>query len=133
MDSTTDMLRETATRLFGEHCEPKQLRDAETGNFQATAWAAIEEAGLHRALVPEDAGGYGVDIADALSLVRVAGEFALPLPLAETMLAGYLLANAGIEIPDGPLTIAPVVATDRLTLTRNNDAWHLAGKATRIP
>ncbi len=133
MDSTTDMLRETATRLFGEHCEPKQLRNAETGVFQSAAWAAIEEAGLHRALVPEDAGGYGVDIADALSLVRVAGEFALPLPLAETMLAGFLLAGAGIEIPDGPLTISPVVATDRLTLTRAGETWHLAGKASRIP
>ena len=83
--------------------------------------------------MPEDAGGYGVDIADALSLLRVAGEFALPLPLAETMIAGYLLAGAGIDIPDGPLTVAPVVATDRLILTRNGDAWHLAGTAARIP
>jgi acyl-CoA dehydrogenase len=133
MSSTTDMLRETATRLFGEHCEAKHLREAEKGTFQSSAWAAVEEAGLHRALVPEDFGGYGVEIADALSLLRVAGEYALPLPLAETMLASWLLAGARIDIPDGPLSLAPVVARERLTLTRTAKGWHLSGTATRIP
>jgi alkylation response protein AidB-like acyl-CoA dehydrogenase len=133
MGETSDMLRETATRLFGEHCEARHLRDAEQGNFQSAAWAAVEDAGLHRALVPEDFGGYGVDIADALSLLRVAGEFALPLPLAETMLASWLLAGARIDIPDGPLTIAPVVKNERLALTRTAAGWHVSGTATRIP
>jgi acyl-CoA dehydrogenase len=133
MDSTTDMLRETATKLFGEFCEAKHLREAEKGVFQAAAWAAVEEAGLHRALVPEDFGGYGVDIADALSLLRVAGEFALPLPLAETMLASWLLAGARIDIPDGPLSVAPAVSKDRLTLTKTETGWHIAGTASRIP
>ena len=133
MDSTTEMLRATATKLFGEFCEAKHLREAEKGVFQSAAWAAVEEAGLHRALAPEAFGGYGVDVADALSLLRVAGEFALPLPLAETMLASWLLAGARIEIPDGPLTIAPVVARERLTLTKTASGWHLSGTATRIP
>ena len=133
MSSTTDMLRETATKLFGEYCEAKHLREAEKGTFQTAAWAAVEEAGLHRALVPEDFGGYGVEIADALSLLRVAGEYALPLPLAETMLASWLLAGARIDIPDGPLSLAPVVARERLTLTKTAAGWHLSGTASRIP
>jgi acyl-CoA dehydrogenase len=132
MDTTTDLLRETATRLFQEHCEAPALRAAETAWPQA-AWDAVEEAGLHRALVPEDAGGYGVPVADALSLLRVAGEHALPLPLAETLLASWLLAGAGLPIPDGPLTVAPVVAGAALSLHRRGDAWHLTGTATRIP
>jgi acyl-CoA dehydrogenase len=132
MDNTTDLLRETATRLFQEHCEAPALRAAETA-FPRAAWDAIEDAGLHRALVPEDAGGYGVAVADALSLLRVAGEHALPLPLAETLLASWLLAGAGLSIPDGPLTIAPVVAGETLALHRAGDAWRLTGTATRIP
>jgi alkylation response protein AidB-like acyl-CoA dehydrogenase len=132
MDTTSDLLRETATRLFQAHCEPPQLRAAETAWPQA-AWDAVEEAGLHRALVPEDAGGYGVPVADALSLLRVAGEHALPLPLAETLLASWLLAGAGLSIPDGPLTIAPVVAGETLTLQRQGTSWRLTGAATRIP
>jgi acyl-CoA dehydrogenase len=132
MDNTTDLLRETATRLFQEHCEAPALRAAEKA-FPQAAWNAIEEAGLHRALVPENAGGYGVPVADALSLLRVAGEHALPLPLAETLLASWLLAGAGLPIPDGPLTIAPVVSGETLALTRNAAGWRVAGTATRIP
>jgi acyl-CoA dehydrogenase len=132
MDNTADLLRETATRLFQEHCEAQALRAAEK-TFPKAAWDAIEEAGLHRALVPEDAGGYGVPVADALSLLRVAGEHALPLPLAETLLASWLLAGAGLTIPDGPLTIAPVVSGETLSLHRNGDEWRLTGTATRIP
>jgi acyl-CoA dehydrogenase len=132
MDNTSELLRETATRLFQEHCEPRHLRAAE-GAWPKAAWDAIEEAGLHRALVPEEAGGYGVPVEDALSLLRVAGEHALPLPLAETLLASWLLAGAGLPIPDGPLTIAPVVAGEALALTRAAGGWHLSGTATRIP
>ena len=44
---------------------------------------------------------------DALGLLEVAGRHALALPLADTMLAGWLLAGAGIEVPQGPLTVAP--------------------------
>jgi acyl-CoA dehydrogenase len=132
MDNTGDLLRETATRLFQEHCEAPSLRAAEKAWPQA-AWDAVEEAGLHRALVPEEAGGYGVPVADALSLLRVAGEHALPLPLAETLLASWLLAGAGLPIPDGPLTIAPVVAGETVSLHRQADVWRLQGTATRIP
>jgi acyl-CoA dehydrogenase len=137
MDSTADspgeMLRETASRLFQEHCETKVLREAEQGVWPAAAWAAVEEAGLHRALVPEDAGGFGVAIPDALSLLRVAGEHALPLPLAETMLASWLLAGARLDIPDGPLTVAPVATGESLSLVREGGGWRIEGTATRVP
>ncbi len=107
-DSTGDLLRETASRLFQAHCDTATLRSADAGTWPGALWAAIEDAALHRALVPEEAGGFGVSIPDALSLLKVAGAHAAPVPLAETMLASWLLAGAGIAIPDGPLTIAPV-------------------------
>ena len=85
---------------------------AERGEYPAAAWAAIEEAALHRALVPEAAGGFGVPVLDALAMLRVAAQHALPLPLAETMFASYLLAGAGLEIPDGALTLTADPSTD---------------------
>ncbi len=133
MDSTSTMLSETASRVFEEHCAPAALRSAEQGDWPAAAWAALEAAGLHRALVPEEAGGFGVPVADALSLLRVAGEHALPLPLAETMLASWLLAGAGLAIPDGPLTVAPVATGEQLALSRPDGVWRLDGTATRVP
>ena len=133
MDSTSDMLRETATRLFQALCTTKMLREAEQGVWPSAAWRAVEEAGLHRALVPEEAGGFGAAVPDALSLLRLAGEHALPLPLAETMLASWLLAGARIDVPDGPLTVAPVLPGETLRLSREGGGWALEGRAARVP
>ncbi len=88
---------------------------------------------MHRALVPEAAGGFGVAVADALSLLKVAGAYAVPLPLAETMLASWLLASAGLDMQDGPLTIGPVRDGDRVTLMPVDGGWHASGMLTRIP
>ena len=134
MDSTADLLRDTATRLFAQQVTPEVARAAERGTFPAAAWAAVEAAGLTRALVPEAAGGFGVPAAQAMVLLRVAGEHAAPLPLAETMLASWLLAAAGLPIPDGVLTVGPVAADDgSLHLTRDGTGWRLSGSAARMP
>ena len=77
------------------------------GAIPDNLWSALEEIGLPNALSPEDAGGFGVPVAEALSLLKVAGEYALPLPLADTMLARFLLGKAGIDAPTGVLTVAP--------------------------
>jgi acyl-CoA dehydrogenase len=131
--SIGDMLRETAHRLFQTHCDMATQRAADQDVWPAALWVAIEEAALNRALVPEEAGGFGVDITDALSLLRVAGAHALPVPLAETMLASRLLAEAGIPIPDGPLSIGPVRDGEIPELTRTAGGWHLTGTVARIP
>ena len=132
-DNIGEMLRETADRLFQAHCDTATQRSADQGEWPATLWAAVEEAGLTRALVPEAAGGFGVAMADALSLLRVAGSHAVPVPLAETMLASWLLAGAGLTIPNGPLTVGPVREGERVTLTPMNGGWRVAGTITRIP
>jgi acyl-CoA dehydrogenase len=128
-----DMLRETAHRLFQSHCNTAGQRSADQGVWPAALWAAIEEAALHRALVPENAGGFGVDITDALSLLRVAGAHALPVPLAETMLASWLLAEAGIAMPNGPLSVGPVRDGEIPNLSRTGTGWNMTGSLTRIP
>ena len=134
MDSTADLLRDTATRLFAQQITPEVSRAAERGVFPAAAWEAVEAAGLTRALAGEAAGGFGVPAAQAMVLLRVAGEHAAPLPLAETMVASWLLAAAGLPILDGPLTLGPVAAEDgALHLTRDRTGWRLSGSAARMP
>ena len=127
--STRDLLRDTATRLFQDLCQPAALRAAEGGVWTDGLWRAVEDAGLPKALVPESAGGPGVDFADAMVIVHAAGRFALPLPLPETMLAGWLLARAGLAIPDGPMTVA---YGDNVSLTRNERGCHPRGPADRV-
>ena len=130
---TESLIEATANRLFADHVSTKLRAAAEQGEFAAAAWREVEEAGLPRALVPEEAGGFGMPPAEALAILRMAGRHAVPLPLAETMAASWLLAGAGLDLPDGPLTLAPVTKGEALTLVRHGAGWHLSGTATRIP
>ena len=131
MDETGELLAATINRLLQDHCTPAALLQAERGIWPAPLWADLEAAGLTRALLPEDSGGAGLDPVTALALVRAIGRHAAPVPLAETMMAGWLLAEADIPVPDGPLTILP--NTDGLTLRRSIDGWRLTGTARRVP
>jgi acyl-CoA dehydrogenase len=133
MDETGELLTETARRLFEQHCTAAMRLEAEQGVWPAKLWAALEDTGLPRALVPESAGGFGVKSVDALGLIREAGRHAAPVPLAETMMASWALAGAGLAVPEGPLTILPVHPGDRLTITRHGEGWHLSGTARRVP
>jgi acyl-CoA dehydrogenase len=133
MNPDESLLCETTDRLLRDHTDPRLIAAAERGTFPQTLWDAIEEAVLPRALVPEEAGGFGVDPAEAFAMLRVAAAHAAPVPLAETMLAAWLLAGAGLPIPDGPLTIAPVTRDAALSLTPQGGGWQLAGTAPRVP
>ena len=133
MDPLADLLRDSAAKLFAQHVSPALALAAEAGVWPEAAWAAIAEAGLPLALVAEARGGAGVPIPDALGLLRVAGAHDVALPLAETMLAAWLLDAAGLAVPEGPLTIGPVLAGERIDLTRRGTAWHVRGEITRIP
>jgi acyl-CoA dehydrogenase len=132
MSETSDLLRATAERLFADHLDKTVHEAAEAGEWPAALWAAVEEAGLAGALVPEDAGGAGLDPADALAVLDVAGHARAPIPLAETMLAGHLLGRAGLNVPNGPLSLAPVAAGS-ITATRTGSGWRIEGSAARIP
>ncbi len=131
---TDSILADTARRLFTDRVTPEVLRLAEEGHWPADLWTAIEEMGLGLALVPEEAGGFGLDMVEALELVRIAGAFAAPVPLADSMLAGWLLAGAGLEVPAGPLTVAPPHTGEPAPLLiRRNGGWHLSGTVRRVP
>jgi acyl-CoA dehydrogenase len=84
-------------------------------------------------LVAESAGGAGGTWLDAHVVVRAAGRHVAPVPLAETIVAGHLLSQAGLEVPYGPMTLAPVHRGERLTLTRSGGNWRVSGTATRVP
>lgn len=133
MDETREMLAATADRLLAPHCTPAKLLEAEGGIWPALLWAALEQAGLTRALLPATLGGADLDPEQALWLVRIAGRHAAPVPLAETLMAGWLLAGAGLAVPDGPLTILPFQPADYPALVRAGVGWRLTGLARRVP
>ena len=133
MSETRELIRDAAERLFEKHCSAETMRRADGGEFPQALWRALTQAGYSAALVPESAGGAGLEMSDALSLLVSAGRHALPAPLAETMLAGWLLSSAGTALPDGPLTVAPVRAGDSLSAKRDGAGWRIDGTASRVP
>lgn len=133
MNDTARMLADTAERLFEAECQKAVLIAAENDEWPAKLWSAVEDSGLALALAPESKGGVGLDTVDALQAVRIAARHAAPLPLAETLLASWLIADTDLAMPSGPLTIAPVTGGDVLTLTKTAGGFRLQGSARRVP
>jgi acyl-CoA dehydrogenase len=128
------MLGDVVTRLFTERVTPDVLVSAERGRWPDGLWQAVEENGLTLPIVPEARGGAGGTWSDAHVVVRAAGHHALPLPLAETIVGAWLLSEAGIDVPSGPLTVAPVQRDDTLRLARaGGSGITLSGTASRVP
>lgn len=133
MTTTNQILLDSASRLFADLCTDEALHRAERGEWLASHWQAIDELGLPLALVDEAAGGFGVDPLDALALVRLAGSFALPLPLADTMAANRRLGEAGFEMLPGVAVLASAATGGSLTLDRQADGWRLRGCCSAVP
>lgn len=133
MSELRALLGDTVTRLFTDLVTKELIESAERGAWPEKLWRALEEGGLTLPLVPEAQGGAGGTWADAHVVVRAAGRHAAPVPLAETIVAAWLLAGAGLEVPSGPLTLAPVRREERLALARQGAGWRLSGTATRVP
>lgn len=98
-----------AERILADLCDLQEMTRAGEGAWRARLWPALEANGLTLAMSPESAGGPGLDLVEALALLRLAGRFAMPAPLAETMLARWALAGAGLAAPDDGVLI-PVAA-----------------------
>ena len=127
------ILGDTVNRLFTDRVTTELREIAEKDRWPAELWQAVEENGLTLPQIPEARGGAGGSWQDAYVVVNAAGRFAVPLPIAETMVAAWLLAEAGLDVPLGPLTLAPTQLGDRLKLAREGSAWRLTGTATRVP
>jgi acyl-CoA dehydrogenase len=130
MENGANIVVETTLRVMQDLCTPAVINDAEAGKWPAELWDALEESGLSLTWVPDHLGGAGAELADGFGVLRVAGMFAAPVPLAETLLAGLLLSRAEIASPPGPMSLAPVHATEVVTLGADG---RLNGRAHVVP
>jgi acyl-CoA dehydrogenase len=107
-----DLLSDALRQLLADQCTPQLVRAVEAGQSPADLWAQLEESGFADALVPEAQGGAGLALSDVFPLLALCGSFAVPVPLAHTMLARGLLAQAGVARPQGSIAIASVTARE---------------------
>src|SRR5207248_665746 len=121
---------EVAARIFADLADPQAINQAKDGAWKAPFWRALSDAGLPLAWVPERSGGAGASLADGFAVLGAAGRFAVAMPLAETLIAGWLLTRAGLEAPDGAMTVAPCRPLDRIMLAKDGT---LSGRALSVP
>jgi acyl-CoA dehydrogenase len=72
-------------------------------------------------------------MSDVARLVRRSAYHTVPLPLAETLIGAALWAQAGGAAVEGPITLAPTNAADRIGLALSGDGYVLSGVAHRVP
>ena len=130
MPESENIVAETAEKIFADLADAQTINSDKKGAWKAPLWQALTEAGLPLSWVPEECDGSGASLAEGFSVLSSAGRFAIAVPLAETMLAGWLLAQAKIASPEGAMTVAPASPKDRITLNADGT---LSGRARGVP
>jgi acyl-CoA dehydrogenase len=92
MSEVRAMLADTAGELFRRHCPSEVIEKG----WSAELWQVVERAELTE----------GATTAELAEVVRVASQYAAPIPLGEDALARRLLERSGLAAPAGPLTVA---------------------------
>ncbi|UVE18698.1 acyl-CoA/acyl-ACP dehydrogenase [Pseudomonas sp. LS44] len=124
------MIADSVERLFAEQVSAELLERFDAGQPIDALWQLVADNGLPGALVPEAANGSGATWLEASPVLRAIGYWQAPLALGETMLAGLLLAKAGLTVPEGPLSL---IQTSRLGDLRLRDDGQLDGRAVNVP
>ncbi len=130
MSESENIVVETAEKIFADLADAQDINRDKKGEWKAPLWQALSEAGLPLSWVAEEYGGSGASLAEGFGVVGAAGRHAIAVPLAETMLAGWLLAQARISSPEGKMTVAPASPKDRLTLNADGT---ISGRARGVP
>jgi acyl-CoA dehydrogenase len=99
------LVQELETR-FRESCTHEAIEAAER-EWPAQLWQSLQDDGFTEVGVPEELGGSGGSVVDACAVLRAAGKYAAPVPLAESgLLSGWAAGVLGTELPEGLTTIA---------------------------
>lgn len=76
-------------KIFSDTVDKKLLDAVEAGQFPQELWKLVCDNGFHLLATPDS----GAELADAFAVLRVAGRYAVPLPLAESLLGNRWLGN----------------------------------------
>ena len=139
-DGELKLLAQTCDAMFADHAAVGAADQA--GTWDERLWEALEQAGIPLISVPEAAGGSGGSLEQAAVVLISAGEHAARVPVAETaLLGGWLLAEAGLPVPAGPLVAvhappahpAPGAGTaGGVSIERAADGWAVRGRLPRV-
>ena len=113
------LIIQTTQRIFSDLANPQNVLNT-SRDWQIPLCKALSDAGLLTAWCSEDMGGSGASLLDGFAIQQVTGQFCTPIPLAETLLASWLLEQSGITPKKELMTVATPTKAQNLTLGKDN-------------
>lgn len=117
MNEARRLLEETVDRFFSAYGSANPSAAADAREMPKALETKAGEMGiLHPHALSEAGSGWQ----DAGVILRAAGRHAVPLPLAESIIASWLASRAGLRVPEGMLSLAPVAVPEGALGRRGN-------------
>ena len=126
LNETSQLLSDTVEKISSDHVTKKCIINSEKGEWPKSLWTEVVDNGLNLVLVPEELGGVGGTWLEAGILFKAIGKYQAPIPLAENIVAGYLLSLGGISLPEKSIV---TILGGELTLKDNK----ISGISRRTP
>lgn len=123
------LIEDTTRRMITDALTPAALEAAEHGKWAEALWEQLETQGLVQPSAIAEAGEAAEGLEIEAAVLRAAAATAVPLPVAETALAGWFLTQQGIEVPGGALSIASFEAEENLSY----EGGRVSGSLARVP
>lgn len=133
MSEMQEMVMESTTKIFEKFSTKEVINEAENGKWASKLWNQLAISGMITVAIPEKFGGNGGDYSDALSILRLAGKFSAPIPLAETYLANWMISGLGETVTDEIITISHSRDMKPLQFIHNGEGWIVSGRVKRVP
>ena len=123
------LIEDTARRVITDGLTPSVIEAAEHGTWAGAIWDQLERQGLLQPSAIAEGDGTTESLEIEAAVLRATAATALPLPVAETALAGWFLKQHGIEFRGGVLTVASFANGENLSL----EGGRVSGKLERVP
>lgn len=105
MSEMQEYIVEATNKILKKNVSKELIDASEQGEWSTKLWDTLVEAGLVSIGIDEELGGTGGDAIDAFAVLRLAGKYAAPVPIFETIVSGWLLAEQQVQTSCQPTSI----------------------------
>lgn len=117
MSEMKEFIIEAMEKILKKHVTKDLIDQSEAGYWSGKLWSVLTESGLATVGVDEELGGTGGDAVDAFAILRLIGKYAAPVPIFETIIANWILAEQKIETSSEPMSFLVDLKND-LTVSK---------------
>ncbi|MHA6259143.1 acyl-CoA dehydrogenase family protein [Sporosarcina sp. CAU 1771] len=132
MSDIKDMIVDVTNNIFKDHTSKELIDKSENGEWSQGLWDVLSESELISIGIPEGQGGSGGDFEDAFSIINLAGKYAVPLPLSETIIVKKTLAELGQKTNSDPVT-SSIELGNTVQFVKTDEGFLITGTLTNVP